>query len=232
MKIAFFPVGCVPFHGKTLDERPLGGTETGVIRLAKALHRKGCDVSVITELQNPPPTEPLYIPFNAIRFLGEVDAIIGVRDWQSVIVDLPAKKRFLWTGDAYDQPVSVGIGDRRIAKRIDGLLCVSQWQLDTLCEVSGFPKERAVVIRNGIDLELFYSAGSNNPARLFYSSTPYRGLVNLLKIFPAVHARNPQAELFIASGYDVYAGAGGPSREQLQELYTLRTAFEAIPGVT
>jgi glycosyltransferase involved in cell wall biosynthesis len=232
MRIVFLPANCLPFHGKTLDERPLGGTETGVIRLAEALQDAGHQVFVVSQFENPPLTEPLYIPLRAIFFLGQIDLLIGVRDWQSIFTDIPARKKLLWTGDAYDQPLTVGIGDRRIMDRLDGLLCVSEWQKQTLCEVSGFPLERTFVIRNGIDASYFSTvAPSNNRKRLIYSSTPYRGLKHIIDIFKGVQEKVHDAECCICSGYDVYGGAERTPSQQLEELATIRQALEPLPGV-
>lgn len=51
MKITFVADACVPFHGRTLEEQPLGGTETAVIRLAAALSERGHEVTVFTPLK-------------------------------------------------------------------------------------------------------------------------------------------------------------------------------------
>jgi glycosyltransferase involved in cell wall biosynthesis len=232
MRIVFLPTNCLPFHGKTLDERPLGGTETGVIRLAEALSSAGHDVFVVSSFENPPLTEPLYIPLRAVFFLGEIDILIGVRDWQSIFSEIPAKKRFLWTGDSYDQPQTVGLGDKRIANRLDGLFCVSQWHKKTMCELSGFPKEKTFVIRNGIHPSLFQNhERKNNRKRLIYSSTPYRGLVHLIEIFKGVKSLVPDATFCVCSGYTVYQGAGEIPTNQLKELDAIRQQLEKIDGV-
>jgi hypothetical protein len=41
LKIGIFCGNVIPFHAKSLNERPLGGTETGVIRLSEALESLG-----------------------------------------------------------------------------------------------------------------------------------------------------------------------------------------------
>ena len=145
MKIIFCANECIPIHAKTAEERPLGGTETGVIRLAHALQALGHEVRVLTRHENPPLSLPLYLPISAIGQLGSCDVLVSVRDWKPLFLPLQAKVRALWTGDAHDQPVSVGIGDLRIVEQIDLLLCVSQWHLDSMCEASGFPPEKAWV---------------------------------------------------------------------------------------
>ncbi|MEZ4753406.1 MAG: hypothetical protein R3A13_03740 [Bdellovibrionota bacterium] len=175
MNIGIIALAGVPFHAKTLEERPLGGTETGVIKLAESLHLAGHQVVVISNHENPPPSEPLYLAPSAITHLGELDVIIAVRNWLSAITYPKAKVKCLWTGDSYDQPATYGLGDLRVSSQIDQLLLVSDWQKQTLCSSSGFPLEKALVINNGIDLERF-KPQVEKPKRLIYSSTPYRGL--------------------------------------------------------
>lgn len=213
------------------DERPLGGTETGVIRLARALHDLGHTVRVLTRLENPPLSLPLYLPISAIGQLGPADLLISIRDWKPLFLPINAKRRMLWTGDAYDQPVTVGIGDRRIVDQTDLLLCVSNWHADTLCGESGFPREKAWVIHNGVSLSLFTGTENRVRKRLIYSSTPYRGLAHLLKIFPAVLEKHPDAELHIFSGFDVYKGTDPVPEREMNEFKAILQGFQRIPNV-
>jgi glycosyltransferase involved in cell wall biosynthesis len=226
-RVLFIPYNCVPFHGKTLEEKPLGGTETGVINLAKSLNLLGIEVLVASDYQNPPPTEPLYIPTKSLHLAGSFDAIIGIRDWRSLLVDIPTKNKFLLTGDAFDQPSTIGIGDKRIISIIDKILFVSDWQQQTICKESGFPIEKTAVIRNGVDLSRFENSKRYKkiPARLIYSSTPYRGLKLLLEIFPKIKEKIPHASLVICSGYDVYGGAKSTPKEALLEFEHLKDQF-------
>ena len=60
MRVLFFPSLCIPFHGKTLQERPIGGTETGIILLAESLAEQGVEVNVISDFTNPP-SDPSFV---------------------------------------------------------------------------------------------------------------------------------------------------------------------------
>ena len=82
MKILIYAgSNCVGFHAQSLKERALGGTETGVIRLAEQLESFGHEVHVFTRLENPPPSHPPYHPLQAINQFTEADVLISVRDW-------------------------------------------------------------------------------------------------------------------------------------------------------
>ena len=229
MRIAIVAAAGVPAHAHSLEERPLGGTETAVICLAQELHQLGHRVTVVTPLETPPLSVPLYLPLRAIHDLGEHEVLISVRDWNPLLLPLPAKKRLLWTGDSYDQPSSVGFGDKRIAARIDRLLAVSNWHADGICAKSGFPRERTWVLRNGVQLALFSGSEPRARKRLIYSSTPYRGLAFLPAVVTDLRRRHPDLELHVFSGMQVYQGSGFDPRiaQSFEPLFAL---LRATPG--
>jgi glycosyltransferase involved in cell wall biosynthesis len=204
MKFAFFPEQMASFHGHSLNEIPLGGMETAVIRLTEALHDLGHQVTVFSNHENPPLSKPLYLPRNALNHLGEVDCFIGIRDWRTCFLPVKANKIFFWTGDNYDLPQNLGIGDKRVVSKIDRLLAVSAWHAEKLCYLSGFPKEKAYVLRNGVCSEYFKERPEKIKKRLIYSSTPYRGLKFLPQIFKSLKEKHPELELHIFSDYKVY----------------------------
>ena len=156
MKILFYPVNCASFHGNTLEEKPIGGVETAVIRLAKALDALGHDVTVFTSLRDPPPSRPRYLNAEqGFKTIGPVDLMIAVRSWEGFWNSFPAKIKLLWSGDSYTNIHTTGLGDPRVMALFDGLLCVSEWQAETLCSASGYPKGKVHILRNGVDLSEF-----------------------------------------------------------------------------
>ncbi|MDB5038577.1 MAG: hypothetical protein JWQ35_2105 [Bacteriovoracaceae bacterium] len=226
MKIAIYCTNIIPIHARSLDERAVGGTETGVIRFSEALSEAGHDVTVYTPHENPPPSVPRYLPKNLITQSGELDAFIAVRDWIPLLFqELKTKRKFFWTGDAADQFPNYGIGDKRVEKETCALLTVSDWQAKNLCEQSGFPIEKAFVLGNGINLDLFKGSENRNKRRLIYSSMPYRGLVYIPAIFSALKKKYPDLEMHVFSGYDVY---NQPERE----FEALRKNLLSLPDCT
>ena len=227
MRIAILGTSIVPIHAKSLDERPLGGTETGIIHLAAELQKRGCDVTVYTTHDNPPASprgSPRYLNKADIEKSEPLDVYISVRDWIPLLYGVRAKKRFLWTGDSYDQLPNFGIGDKRVSHLIDGLLTVSDWQSNSLCTASGFPREKVFVLRNGIDGKLFEGNEKRNPFRFIYSSTPYRGLEYAPLLFGKLREEFPQLELHVFSGYRVYD-------QNENEFASLRESLQKVPGV-
>lgn len=232
MKIVFFPSSCLPFHARTLDERPLGGIETAVIRLSEELLRLGHDVVVLSQLDNPPLSEPLYLPQRAIRDLGSVDVLVAVRDWAPLFMPIEANLRFLWTGDSYDQPQCIGMGDKRIAARLDAVLGVSRWHCQTLAEKSGLSPAKFRVLKNGIKLSYFEGDEPRKRKRLIYSSTPYRGLALMPRIYRELVAKHREIELHVFSGYSVYSAGPGDRHPGEMELKRIKDELLKMPGVS
>jgi glycosyltransferase involved in cell wall biosynthesis len=216
MDVVFVATQSLPFHSNSLNERPLGGTETAVIRLSEALHRRKHSVTVVTSHPEPPLSVPRYISFQQGRKLTACDVLIAVRGWQPVFWPLSASLRLFWTGDSFDAFPTLGIGDVRVENRLDALLAVSDWQAGVLCSQSGFPRTKVWVIRNGVHLQDFSGEESRVRKRLIYSSTPLRGLAHVPALYRRLKGLHPDAELHVFSGYQVYdAGRGyDPTHEE------------------
>ena len=150
MKICFYAFGSLPIHASSLEERPLGGTETALIRVAEVLAGKGHQVIVVTSHQNPQPFNtqggPIYIPPQLLSKCGEFDAFIAVQFWKPILDQIPAKRFYFWTGDGQEQYSNLGIGDPRVVQRLTKMFVVSSWHKATLCQASRFPEEKCVVV--------------------------------------------------------------------------------------
>lgn len=221
MKIAFYAAQCLPVHAHSLEERPLGGTETGLVRLAQILHDRGHDVTVFTSMKDPPPSQPRYLHFQQLFQCGSFDVFVMVKEWLPAFYGVPALKRLFWTGDGFDQFVNYGLGDHRVVEKLDGFLVVSRWQAESLCEASGFPMEKCFFLGNGVHLPYFEGEETREPRRLIYASAPYRGLDIALKAFVELRREIEDLELHIFSGFDVYntdKEFQGPLREQFRKL--------------
>jgi glycosyltransferase involved in cell wall biosynthesis len=226
MKIGIFCGNLLPFHFQSLEEKPLGGTETGVIHLANELQLLGHDVTVFTREENPPPSSPRYRNLKDLDSQDETfDLFLSIRDWMPVFYSVRTRMRMMWTGDSYDVGSSFGIGDLRVSKKMDRLLAVSRWQAESLARASGFPPEKIWVIGNGVDLRLFEGSEKRNPKRLIYSSTPHRGLTYVPGLFSELKKRHPDLECHIFSSYKVYGVDG------LADLENFKSEAEKIPGI-
>lgn len=218
MRIAFF-CNTIPFNDQSIDAIPLGGTETGVVCLSRALAQLGHDVVVFTRDPNPPVSNPLYVSIEALPDLGRVDVFIAIRDWNFTFLPVQARRKMLWTGDAALQPFTRGLGDKQVVDNIDALLTVSEWHAQHLCDASGFPRDKAYVLGNGVEPTRFIGKEERARKRMFYSSVPYRGLQLMPAILSKIAEKHPDVEFHNFGGFKVYMDAvGQQDKERFERL--------------
>ena len=231
MKIYFLAGRCIPVESTSLDKRPLGGTETALIRVSECLSALGHQVTIFSSHPHPETgTNPLFL--NARRVLEDpsCDVAIAVQDWWPLVgYPLRAKHNLFWTGDAGDQFLTFGIGDKRVAGRIDTLLTVSQWHKQHLCNVSGFPLEKTAVIYNGVHLPWYQEQVKRVPKRIIFTTSPYRGLALTVPIIKQLTKKHPDLEFHVYSGLAVYDREKPFEGPQVEQLNKIISELEKIP---
>lgn len=211
LKILFVPSGCTPIYPHILDFRPLGGTETALIKISEELAHLGHEVYIYQDIEfEPSASYPRYISKREYEKIRSFDVIVALRDWYELFKPWPATKSFLWTSDSFRSLKSYGIGDKRIAKKIDGLILLSHWHQQTFTKESGFPKNKTHLVHNGVNLDYFVNSEKRHPKRLIYSSAPDRGMMYLPAIFSELKKRYPDAQLHVFSSFDRYEKGWSP----------------------
>jgi glycosyltransferase involved in cell wall biosynthesis len=231
MRIGFYAGNCIPVHAYSLDERPLGGIETGLIRLTEELSRRKHEVVVFTSYKTPPQSNPIYKYHQEILVDYKFDVMVFVKEWAPAFYGLSFPKTYFWTGDGWDQYANFGLGDLRVVNKLDRFLAVSKWHAKTMSEQSGFPIEKTEVIGNGVNLAYFEGSEERKRKRIVYASAPYRGLELIPPIFVELKKKHPESELHVFAGMNVYdtdKPYQGPERELEKKLGQL---LKSIPGV-
>ena len=156
------------------------------------------------------------------------DVLVLFRRMLDVLTDIPSKVRVFWAHDHQgvyrsDPPTisrSLGILWRRktgwlFHDRVDRVFVVSQFMADLFNWLFRTPREKLVVMPNGIDGSLLRNLPTKHtPMRFVHSSVPERGLAQLLReIFPEVRKAYPAAELHLFSyqsldSYRQYSNSG------------------------
>jgi glycosyltransferase involved in cell wall biosynthesis len=228
MKISILCHSCLPFHSRTLENTPLGGTETGAIHFSKCLRDLGHEVFVFTNYENAM-SDNYFHTSQILNIAPSSDVVISVRDFKALAAFPNTKVRMLWTGDSYDQPFNIGMGDKRAAATIDLFLAVSEWHRQTLCDASGFPLEKSWVIKNGIDTSLFQDNSiEKNRKKLMYSSMPYRGFIYTPELYSQLYLKCPGIEYHAFTGFKVVNNL--KNEQQINELESTVQKLRTIPG--
>ena len=194
-----FYTGGYPFHGRTIEERGLGGSESALIYMARALAAKGIKARVFCNCEKPGIYDGVryddLVDFHIYRNLYKLPVLISSRSMRPFKLDLQAQFRILWIHD--DANVSFLENECPASLPIDRIFAISHWQRDVWSHHFSIPAERFFLTRNGVDLKLFRPAEKRNRNRLIYASRPNRGLNILLKLFPYIRQQVPDAELHI-----------------------------------
>jgi glycosyltransferase involved in cell wall biosynthesis len=133
-----------------------------------------------------------------------------------------------WCGDAYDQPALKHFGHPSLQQNIDLILCVSRWHRQTFIEEFRLKPDKVVATRNGFCRELVPNPVDRDWTRSAYSSTPFRGLEILLRMFPKMRKQHEPLTLDVFSSMKVYGWTDEADREEFRSLYEAA----AQPGVT
>ncbi len=231
-KIIFFAGDGLPFQATSLDERPLAGGETDVIKLAEKLSLRGHDVTVYTTYKNPVDSIPKY--YHVSQFeetIKPCDIFVVVKDLQALLLNVQCRVKLFLTDKGFNDFSTFGLGDKRYANRIHALIGKSKWHTNTLCDSSGFPLPRAVAIGSGVELSNFSGTERRERKRLIFTASPYKGLELTIPILKYLREKDPQIEFHSFSGLEIYSRENpiqGISKEQYENM---NKELEKIPNV-
>jgi 2-polyprenyl-3-methyl-5-hydroxy-6-metoxy-1,4-benzoquinol methylase/glycosyltransferase involved in cell wall biosynthesis len=228
--IVFVNLAENPFSGDELERRGLGGAETDIINLSNIFANDyKFNVHVFCSCPRPGIYDnvvyhDLRISKNLIKEIAP-DLLILSRNAKVLnSVDFKkeynAKKVCLWTHDIPQDPIWTGFD--KSYKNIDKIFALTQWHKKAIMKYYPFIDEKKMfVARNGVDMNRYKDRDKIKkvPGRLIYSSTPYRGLDILAKVFPEIKKRVPEAHLKVFSSMNVYGRAYDLIEEEYRRLY-------------
>lgn len=185
----------------SLHEGGIGGSETAVIHMAQLLGKAGWTVDVYNMPGMYAGTYDGvgYWPFQWYDANTCPELLIGWRQNGMLLADYNVGGLVKWCY-CHDLHMGNNITPERAAF-YDRIMGVSQWHSDYMQMVYPFLNNLKPT-RNGIDRTRFYHEVERNPFKVVYSSSPDRGMVELLKMWPLVVRAVPQAELHLYYGWD------------------------------
>lgn len=199
------------WNGASLEKEGIGGSETAAAKMAEAFSRIGYRVVVFCECKG------LEGMVNHVEYchLDDFDHFIArhvidvfVVSRYAHLLEYPVKavKTYFWAHDVHAKSTEIGENDllRKHKDRLDGIFCLSDWHKDIFNAYHQVGTDKIILTGNGIDLSRF----SHKPLRLktknrfIYTSSPDRGLLALLKLFPKIRELFPDASLHIYYGFE------------------------------
>lgn len=251
MRIAF--VMGSNFHVGSVDERPLGGSESAVCYLSRALAAEGHEVTLFSFIQDASVdrasgTRSFPLPCVQGRIHFPVDLLQNPRDVvvlkNGLFEAAPVLRAhlpetvplWLWSGHAPDQPAMTTLERPEVVRAVDRFIFLSDWQREeSLRAFVHLRPEASTVLRHAVapcfeglfsSPESFRAETASGASEIAYTSTPFRGLDVLLDVWPEVIAAHPAARLRVHSGMELYGVR--PEKDPHAALYT-RAA--KLPGV-
>lgn len=233
------------WNGSTNDRGGIGASEEMIQRTGEKLAAEGR----LYDVYGPTPQEEVwtgvgYWPQPAIRHIRPETKIIVSRApgyWKQ-LDDWTGREhaKVLWLQD-----VMLGQGDMtpENADHYESIVCVSKWHADLTAQSVGERNAgKLKTIYNWIDRGHFQDAAKlgwkdiKKPYHMIWASSPDRGLLKLLALWPRIRELYPEATLSIFYGWRGAANLGGGLNSSWNQRYlTMRREYERArwqPGVT
>ena len=117
--------------------------------------------------------------------------------------DLIEKDRIniLWMHHFVNQKEAQNLGSKDFVDKLDWIVFNSNWNFEKYVYQFKIPENKSVVIKNAIE-KIDFQEKPKDKINLIYHTTPWRGLVHLLKVFKSLNLE--KVELNICSSTKIY----------------------------
>lgn len=192
------PHQAYPFDEEVYETKPLGGSETALVQMAKELKAiTGRPVKVfnVRDSEFTAKSGVEYIPNRKVNEYFSKKKPRAHLAWRHNI-QLTKAKTYLWAHDLFTQTVEA-------KQNFDKMLCLSEFHKNLTMGKCGVPEKNIIVTRNGITPEKFiFDRPKKNPNKFVYMSSPDRGLYGAILIVDEVRKVFPEVELHCYYGME------------------------------
>jgi glycosyltransferase involved in cell wall biosynthesis len=195
------------WNGNTPNTKGLGGSETSAVRFGEEMAKLGYKVYIFCKCVDEEKNEYLEGVVNNVSYINITKYIDFVSTY---IIDicivlryniyLPTsygdnvKHVFLWLQDIAPLNKNLIIDSTKLRS----IMCLTNWHKNTFQQMYDWVSPNLVTVTtNAIDLKHFQIDIPIQPLTFIYSSFPNRGLIHLLKMFPSIVKKYPEARLKI-----------------------------------
>jgi glycosyltransferase involved in cell wall biosynthesis len=223
MKLVFAD-NAMEWNGDTPDNRPLGGSQSACIYLSRVLASHGHEMIIYNYTDGEP---GMYsgVEYRHIKNMetddnSDVDVFMSIRDPRLYQIWNGTGIRILKIQDDFNQPLPELLTNPAIRVNNHHYLFVSKWQMKRLITTFQLPERLCLVHPNGFwkpNFPLEFSVPTGN--KLAYCSTPFRGLEELLDLFPEIRRQVPDAELHVFSDMKIYQYTDEKDQERCGHIY-------------
>lgn len=187
---------------RTLNTTGIGGSETCTAMLADQFAKKGYRSIIIGDCEEITIDNVEYVPwqkFDSFKKNNYIDYFISSRTTLPLSHTIKNGLNLVWAHDIW-------LSSNKLIDNlnlVDKFVCLSPWHVDFFSQHHNISKDRIIIQDNGFDYNLYANKkGKRDPWRLFYSSSPDRGLDVLLQMFTIWKKRFPKLNLHIFYGFE------------------------------
>lgn len=246
MRLAFVDFTHWDYDGNTPYERALGGSQSALCYLTEQLARDGHELLVLNGTSRPSVVRGVeYRAVSQTRreWLANCKAIVVLNAAEPVAqlrqYAPPNARLVLWSQHAHDQPAVAALHKAEVRDAFDAFALVSQWQREHYLREFRLDAARTNVMRNAMApafQQIFtpdedIAAAKQDPPLLAYTSTPFRGLDVLVRVFPQIRAAVREATLRVYSSMQVYQMRAEDDHARYADLYRACDETEGIKRV-
>lgn len=163
---------------------------------------------------------------------------VDVKRTTNEIIRSNKQYKIIWAHDNCDQ---MGHKDLPLyVDKIDGIVCVSNWEAEQFVKYKRAPAEKLFVIPNGVH-DIFRPSGKPKSKTCIFFSAPHKGVAPLVPIWKEVIKHHPDAKLKVFSSMSLYGdiqpGEGdnetitGPNGLEPSPFVSVYKELQKLPGV-
>lgn len=226
MKIIIFSPTSTVFQFEQLQ--PLGGADSALLKMIELLseeHEVHAYIPIAQETAGSFRGGWIYPFMDLFDGKHECDILIMYRKVWAIPNTVKYKKLMFYSQDTVDTPCFSGIKDRECFKIFDRIVLLSQFHKENFKSLFDVPEEKFFILGNATD-EM--QKVEKQPLSFIYFSTPFRGLVVLMKMWKTIIKKYPTAKLHVFSSMAIYGA------KNLDEMHfkAMLEGLERMEGVT
>jgi GT2 family glycosyltransferase len=184
----------------------IGGSEYCAGQLARVLAKYGHSVTMYGD--HPEMEQDGVMLRHWTKYVPDqeyYDLLVASRSLAS-IASARAKNVVAWVHDIWlldGQHLNQALVDK-----VTKFACLSPWHVDFFSQHHGIPKDKIAIIPNGMDTSMLrFDADKKVFGKLHYSSSPDRGLDNILYMLPFIKEHVPELHLDVYYGFHNWKSA-------------------------
>ncbi|HJO77115.1 MAG TPA: glycosyltransferase family 4 protein [Pelagibacteraceae bacterium] len=140
----------------------------------------------------------LLLKYLSDESFKDINLILNNTDYNLLEKD---RINILWMQHFVNQKEAQNLGSKNYVDKLDYIVFNSNWNFEKFYYHFNVPETKCLVIRNAIE-KIEFQEKPKDKINLIYHTTPWRGLVHLVKVFKSLNLEN--VELNVCSSTKIY----------------------------